>query len=391
MVKVMSDLISVIVPIYQVKEYLHKCITSIINQKYKNLQIILVDDGSTDGSETICDEYAKIDKRITVIHRDNGGLVRARKTGLEYAKGDYVGFVDGDDYIDEEMYAYLYEEIIKGKADMVHTPFFFEQDGLTRSSGVINQKTIHIHDTNEKIELWNNILLDKKYGYDVFPSIWSKLFRADFIKRNYSIVPDEQSYGEDVICLYVCLSNCRVIRLAEEAHYHYVVRENSMTRIDGYELLEKELGLSNTLISMRGFLCETDKILNIAVRERIFTALTEIACDQTCFNSIHYYFSNIEMFQGKRVALYGAGRVGVGYYIQLKNTRNCEIVGVFDKRSDGLMVLGNRVAPPEHLLTKKFDYVLIAIREEYKADMIRNDLIEKGIAKDKIIWRHPLI
>lgn len=125
MVKVMSDLISVIVPIYQVKEYLHKCITSIINQKYKNLQIILVDDGSTDGSETICDEYAKIDKRITVIHRDNGGLVRARKTGLEYAKGDYVGFVDGDDYIDEEMYAYLYEEIIKGKADMVHTPFFF--------------------------------------------------------------------------------------------------------------------------------------------------------------------------------------------------------------------------------------------------------------------------
>lgn len=102
-------LISIIVPIYNVELYLEKCIESIINQTYKNLEIILVDDGSTDSCGKICDEYAKKDNRIKVIHKINGGLSDARNKGMEIAKGKYIGFVDGDDYVASDMYETLYK------------------------------------------------------------------------------------------------------------------------------------------------------------------------------------------------------------------------------------------------------------------------------------------
>ena len=102
-----NGLISVIVPVYNVESYLEKCIDSIIHQTYKNLEIILVDDGSTDNSGKICDVYKEKDSRIKVIHKQNRGLSSARNCGLEIAKGEYIGFVDGDDYIAEDMYALL--------------------------------------------------------------------------------------------------------------------------------------------------------------------------------------------------------------------------------------------------------------------------------------------
>lgn len=102
-----QPLISIVVPVYNVKQFLTKCLNSIISQTYSNLEIIVVDDGSTDGSATICDDYAKKDKRISVIHKENGGLASARNAGIDVAKGTYIGFVDSDDYIEPYMYEKL--------------------------------------------------------------------------------------------------------------------------------------------------------------------------------------------------------------------------------------------------------------------------------------------
>ena len=112
------ELISVIVPVYNVEQYLKKCVDSIVNQTYKNLEIILVDDGATDSSGEICDELEKLDNRIKVYHKENGGLSDARNYGVERATGSYVGFVDSDDYIDAEMYEKLYDAITKEAADV---------------------------------------------------------------------------------------------------------------------------------------------------------------------------------------------------------------------------------------------------------------------------------
>ena len=100
----MSDLISIIIPVYNVEKYLERCVKSVINQTYKNLEIILVDDGAKDNSGKMCDELSKLDSRIKVIHKENGGLSDARNFGLKIATGDYIGFVDSDDYIADDMY-----------------------------------------------------------------------------------------------------------------------------------------------------------------------------------------------------------------------------------------------------------------------------------------------
>ena len=112
------DLISIIVPIYNVEKYLTECVDSIIKQTYKNLEIILVDDGSTDHSKDICDQYVKIDTRIRVIHKVNGGLSSARNAGIDIANGNYYMFIDSDDYIKEDMVELLYSVMIENQCDM---------------------------------------------------------------------------------------------------------------------------------------------------------------------------------------------------------------------------------------------------------------------------------
>ena len=113
-----QDLISIVVPIYNVEKYLEKCINSIIIQTYKNIEIILVNDGSTDSSGKICDIYLKKDKRIKVIHKKNGGLSDARNVGIENAKGKYIAFIDSDDFIDSDFIEILYNLIIEYNADV---------------------------------------------------------------------------------------------------------------------------------------------------------------------------------------------------------------------------------------------------------------------------------
>lgn len=119
-----NTLVSVIVPVYKVEKYLHRCIDSIINQTYKNLEIILVDDGSPDNCGKICDEYAEKDNRIKVIHKSNGGLSSARNAGLDVANGDYVYFVDSDDYIDTKLVEDNLNLAIEHDADMVCFNYF---------------------------------------------------------------------------------------------------------------------------------------------------------------------------------------------------------------------------------------------------------------------------
>ena len=114
----MGNLISIIVAIYNVDQYLEQCIDSIINQSYKNLEIILVNDGSTDNSKNICDYYSEIDKRIKVVHKKNGGVSSARNTGIDIATGDYIAFVDSDDYLELNMYETMINNLEQNQCDM---------------------------------------------------------------------------------------------------------------------------------------------------------------------------------------------------------------------------------------------------------------------------------
>ena len=230
----MNEKISIIVPVYNVEKYLKKCIDSIVNQTYKNLEIILVDDGATDRSGEICDELAKLDNRIKVYHKENGGLSDARNYGVERATGDYIGFVDSDDYIDAEMYEKLYEAITKEDADVAECSF----------------KIIY----PDRVELFNdeeyyNVLGEQEYLEEylklkkIFGSVWTKLIKSTIAKKIE--FPVGKLY-EDTYYAYDLIDIVDKYVIMDNPYYNYLMRENSITNakfnpriFDLVEIVEK--------------------------------------------------------------------------------------------------------------------------------------------------------
>ena len=192
--------ISIIVPIYSVEKYLQRCIASLRNQTFKDIEIILVDDESPDNCPSMCDEYAKADSRIKVIHKKNGGLGYARNSGLEIASGDYVAFVDSDDYVELDMIETLYQECEANKLDAVFADFYVDgNDGFKKSPSF---EKLYVN--KEQME---ELRLDLLGAEPEFPScskiqysVWRGLYSMKLIKKNNLRFPSEREYiSEDIV------------------------------------------------------------------------------------------------------------------------------------------------------------------------------------------------
>jgi len=212
----MKPLISIIVPIYKVEQYLHKCIDSILNQTYRNLEIILVDDASPDNCPIICDYYAKKDNRITVIHKRNGGVSSARNTGLDIATGEYITFVDSDDWIKPEMINYLYETMRNSCSDIVSCGVITEDE-----TGQIMKKSKEF----KKITLSVEKALDF-YGHYFRNEVYGKLYSAKlFYNKSGKIRFKEDIFiGEDLLLFCECALNCNKITYTSPHYYNYLFR-----------------------------------------------------------------------------------------------------------------------------------------------------------------------
>lgn len=219
----MEKLISVIVPVYNVEPYLERCLNSIINQTYKNLEIILVDDGSSDNSGAICDNFSQEDKRIKVIHTVNGGVCKARNIGLEIAVGDYISFIDSDDYIEPNMLEILYNNAIKSNSDLSCCGIL--QKHL---DGVVETKycTGEIFCTEDK-----NILIEKFFNDPIYKEVLygpcNKIIKADIAKS----VKFNEKYkiGEDLLFSFECLEKIQSFYFENKGLYYYIKREKSAT------------------------------------------------------------------------------------------------------------------------------------------------------------------
>ncbi len=208
----MKELISVIVPVYNVKPYLRKCIDSICSQTIKNLEIILVDDGSNDGSEVICDEFQQKDRRIVVIHQENAGESSARNTGLSYAKGKYIGFIDSDDYIEVNMLEELYGNLVYYAADIsICSDVYEDEEGNILNSKIMEEAVLH-----DK-EAFKYFFRDKISG-----GVCNKLFKKSIVDRYKLNFNKSIKYGPDILFLgeYLYYSNTSVI--INKVLYHYV-------------------------------------------------------------------------------------------------------------------------------------------------------------------------
>lgn len=219
----MSDLISVVVPIYNEEKKLMRCVDSLLNQTYQNLEIILVDDGSNDTSGKICDEYAEKDQRIRVIHKVNGGLSSARNAGIDLATGEFLGFLDSDDWVSQDMYDYLYNLQKRFNADVVQIEYIQTSD-ISKCDSIKNNENIICIKGKDKI--LSQYLIDGMRDVKSYP-VWTKLYK----KNCFSDIrfPIGQRY-EDVVTNYDVLSNISTYVISDKICYFYYISNSSITR-----------------------------------------------------------------------------------------------------------------------------------------------------------------
>ena len=222
------SLISVIVPVYNVEKYLDACVETIVNQTYKELEIILVDDGSPDRCPEMCDEWAKKDSRIKVIHKENGGLSDARNCGMKAATGEYIGFVDSDDLIHPQMFEKLFDATNKTNADIAQcksVKFYNFSDVKFQTT------TTNSFSTFDSYGAVNNLLS----GFEIDTTCWNKLYKSSVaLKVDFEV----GRINEDVLWTYRVIALCNEVVSIDEGLYWYYQREDSIMNC---EYSEKKL------------------------------------------------------------------------------------------------------------------------------------------------------
>ena len=249
----MQDKVSIIVPVYNTAAYLDKCVESIASQTYKNLEVLLIDDGATDGSGKLCDRWAEKDSRIRVIHKENGGLSDARNAGLERATGDYIAFVDSDDHITADMIEKLLRALLSADADMsICNCLQVYEDGTplpeAEEGQIIRDEVLSGFAVIEK--------MPEEMGF-LYHIAWNKLYRKELFAE---VRFPKGKLCEDVFIAHRLLAQCGKVACISDSCYYYVQRTGSIlhSKSSKYELHEAEAFLD------RAFFCSENRLTQCA-------------------------------------------------------------------------------------------------------------------------------
>ena len=367
-----NPLISIIIPIYNVEKYLKECLDSVINQTYKNLEVILVDDGSTDYSSFFCDEYAGMDNRIRVIHQDNKGLVGARKAGLSIATGDIASFVDSDDWLNLSMYEVMVKKMVETEADIV-------------TSGLIREYGRHFISDTEVVKpgVYSGVELEKKikdnlidihvfFRSNISIHIYNKLFDRSLLLKNELLIPEDISIGEDAACVYPCILDADKIAVIDQCLYHYRIRNNSIMG-QGNEADFIKIKKLHQYLYQRFSISPNWSKLEGQLRLLIIYYILLVSPQKLMRGEKSYLYYYPKIKKGARIIVYGAGRAGKALMRVLKDRKDCIIVDWLDK---------NNSEYDFRLL--EYDYIIIAAYLYSAYEDIYKNLINKGVPKNKI-------
>lgn len=264
----MEPLLSIIVPAFNIENYISRCLENLINQNYKNIEIIVVDDGSKDKTGEIIDSYVKKDSRIKVIHKKNEGVSIARNIGIDIAKGDYIGFVDGDDIVDKEMFEVLIKNAVKYNADISHCGYKM----------VFPSRTDYYYNT-EDIMIQNNYdgLKDLLKADRIEPGLWNKIYKShlfDDIRLNPNI-----KYNEDLLANFYLFRKSTKSVFYDKCMYNYMIRKGSATtkKISKNKILDPILVMEEIKNSL-----EKDSDLYKIAYRRYLSNLVRVCRNKEC-------------------------------------------------------------------------------------------------------------
>lgn len=384
----MQMLVSIIVPIYNAQDYLKECLKSITEQTYADLEIILIDDGSTDESLKICKEMKRDDSRIIVIHQENKGVVAARKAGVNFSNGEYIMFVDADDFLDDRMVDSLMQEN-KGY-DLITSGFWQEYKTPIKRYDAIEAGE-YATETQIEYVVENMIMFENTYEMGIIRSFWAKLWKATLVKKVFEELNEKIFCGEDGEFLYRYILQCQSIKVTDICGYHYRVREDSVMHSTNKRYLEN---IDQLYRSLEPVFCEHScrKGLLIKLEKWIKQMLSDVPfylgfVEESVNYS--YIYPLTEETVSKRIILYGAGKVGQSYKALIEKMRICEIALWVDSNHSAYKEAGKRVSSIEEINDIEFDYVVIAVNSEEVSESIRNNLENLKIPGDKILWKKP--
>ena len=377
--------ISVIVPIYNISCYLPPCIESILSQTFQDLEILLVDDGSTDGCSEICEEYKQQDSRIKVIHKANGGLVSARKAGIRGASGDYIAFVDGDDWIEPDMYQRMYRTITEQDVDIVMC-------GRYEDVGDSGKKVFHGIPEGRygKEEMLHSVyphMIAKEdfFEYGILPVVWDKLFRRECLEKYQLAVDQRIVMGEDAACVYPCILNADSIYVMQECLYHY--RQSTASIIK--QIPERALERNQFQVLWKTVYESLSQYTSIYDLRRqwekfiLFLMLPRADGLYKGFDELAYLFPFPKVKKGSRIILYGAGTYGQRLHRYLESTGFCQVAAWVDRNYLQYQSMDLQVESPEVIPERQYDAIVIAIVFGKPRNALYWELIQK-YPKEKI-------
>lgn len=375
--------LSIIIPVYNTTEYLRDCLNSVVAQTVESMEIVLVDDGSTDDSGSICDEYAAKHDFIRVIHIDNHGQSYARKTGVICAKGEYIGFVDSDDWVDADMYEKMLGYALENSLDMVCCGLTYERGGVSFPRYNEAAPGVYDHEAVQKEILPGILAYGTDYARDrkIEPHLVDKLIKKEIITKVLSEINEHIYWGEDVLSVLKCILLSNRVGILEKFPYHYRIHKTSISLKRDVRAIESYQQLLCDLLD----LADRSEELYDQVRYYSVAALRHMLRIGLGVKSEKFWLFPFEDFEkGSSIALYGAGSVGSCYHAQVCETGYFKTVDLFDTNC-----ISERVKSPEELHPQDYDKILIAVDKEETMKSIKQSLMERGISESRLYWKKP--
>ncbi|RKI84071.1 glycosyltransferase family 2 protein [bacterium 0.1xD8-71] len=387
-----STILSVIVPIYNAAPFLEKCITSITMQTFRDMEIILVDDGSTDNSLEICKRYQGMDTRIKVISKKNGGLISARKAGVSAADSELIGFVDSDDWIEENMYEELVQCYVQTGCDLVSSGIIRDYENFQRTVQVMDHYEEGLYEDLED-EIYPSMLYSREYcDYGLYPTLVNKLFRKDKLADVYEGIDEAVFYGEDALTLYSYCMSISQIYIKRKAYYHYNIRSGSMCSTPDrrlpYNTYLLYTGLKKVFTQSEQSAVLMKQLKKYVLDLEFHNLKTLYHINMAVFDQWEFEYPE-ELFSDAYV-IYGAGACGQALFREIEEMhKEQNMVAWVDKDADALLEeCLYEVQTPEILCGLSYDYIIVAVKNENTAKEIIAELTDLyQIKREKLIWK----
>lgn len=380
--------LSIIVPVYNREKTIKKCLESICVQKLENIEIIVVDDGSTDETAKIIKGVQELNSEIKYYYINNSGAFNARKYGVKKAIGKYITFVDSDDWIEDDIYL-DFSAPMGENVDFISYGLIFNKyidrpyDGNTLLNSI-----------DEGYYYSNNSFIDKMI-FDVSyrkaginQSLCTKIIKREIIQEAMNYVTRKLTFGDDAVVVFAAALKANSFYFSNNHKYHYVIQNESITSNISSDTFNCILNLKKELEGLSKFINNKIDINKQILRylQHIINISVSKMFDVQILQSCTY---NIDFLRNKNILIYGAGEYGEKFYKTISSEPDIKTIGWIDALKSGKVIRNIKIDSPDNINNYEFDYIVIAVKTEEFSNKIKNTLIENKVDESKIKWIKP--